>query len=257
MKKLSIVFTSLMFISSLAFAEVLPPLFQAKRNNAQRQGITYTVVLPSEYKDEDPVEYIVTEQGKDKLIESAQYGTNKYLLKDSKVYQIPDLSKVPEGALVSIAVLSGDARTAFDEKTDKFKVPNYAGFVMEKKETVNGFQCQVATKIITEERKLDEYERKFTVQRILRVYITEKYGYPTRMERIIRSKYPRETNWTEAIQEQDTVDIINFNTETSWKNLTLPKNAFIENIFKPVSIDKRQELKKTRNLPEKYDKYKE
>ncbi|MBQ2219525.1 MAG: hypothetical protein II417_01865, partial [Elusimicrobia bacterium] len=63
MKKLSIVFTSLMFISSLAFAEVLPPLFQAKRNNAQRQGITYTVVLPSEYKDEEPVEYIVTEQG--------------------------------------------------------------------------------------------------------------------------------------------------------------------------------------------------
>lgn len=257
MKKLSIVFTSLMFISSLAVAEVLPPLFQAKRNNAQRQGITYTVILPPEYKDEDPVEYIVTEQGKDKLFESDQYGTNKYLLKDNKVYQIPDLTKVPEGALVSIAVLSGDARAAFDEKTDKFKVPNYAGFVMEKKETVNGFQCQVATKVIKEERKLDEYERKFTVQRILRVYITEKYGYPTRMERIIRSKYPRETNWTEAIQEQDTVNIINFNTETSWKNLTLPKNAFIENIFKPVSIDKRQELKKTRNLPEKYDKYKE
>lgn len=257
MRLLGIVITSLMLVSALSFAEVLPPLFQAKRNNTQRQGITYTVVVPSEYKDEEPIEYIVTEQGKDKLIESARYGTNKYLLKDNKVYQIPDLSKVPEGALVSIAVLSGEARESFDEKTDKFKVPNYAGFNIENKETVNGFQCQVATKVITEERKLDEYERKFTVQRILRVYITEKYGYPTRMERIIRSKYPKETNWTEAKQEQDTVNIINFNTETSWKNLTLPKNAFVENIFKPVSIDKRQELKKTRNLPEKYDKYKE
>ena len=257
MKKLGIVFVSLMFISPLIFADVLPPSFQAKRNIIQRQGITYTVILPSEYEDEEPIEYVVTERGKDKLFESDKYGPNKYLLKDNKVYQIPDLTKVPEDALVSISVLTGDARAAFDEETEKFRVPNYAEFVAEKKETVNGFQCQVASKVIKEERKLDEYERRFTVQRVLRVYIVEKYGYPTRMERLIRSKYPRETNWTEALMEEDTVNIIDFNTGTTWKNLSLPKNSFIVNVTNPASIDKGRELKQTQNLPEKYDKYKQ
>ena len=257
MKLSGIIVTSLLFIVSFAFAEPLPPYFQGKKNNIQRQGITYTVILPPEFNGTDERIYTVTEQGKNKLFESDLYMNNKYILTDNKVYQIPDLTRVPEGALVSIAILSGDAREEFDEQTDKFKVPNYAGFVLESKETVNGFPCQVATKILNEERKLDDYEKKFTVQRVLIVYITEKYGYPTRMERIIRSKYPRETSWTEAIQEQDTVNIIDFNTDTSEKDLTLPKNAFVENIFKPGSIDKMRELKKVRNLPEKYDKYKE
>ena len=73
MKKLGIVFVSLMFISPLIFADVLPPSFQAKRNIIQRQGITYTVILPSEYEDEEPIEYVVTERGKDKLFESDKY----------------------------------------------------------------------------------------------------------------------------------------------------------------------------------------
>ena len=148
MKKLGIVFVSLMFISPLIFADVLPPSFQAKRNIIQRQGITYTVILPSEYEDEEPIEYVVTERGKDKLFESDKYGTNKYLLKDNKVYQIPDLTKVPEDALVSISVLTGDARAALMKKRKSLEFRIMRNLLQKKKKPLTGSNVRLHRKLL-------------------------------------------------------------------------------------------------------------
>ena len=248
MKLSGIVVTILLFISSFIFAEPLSPYFQGKKNNVQRQGITYTVILPPEKNSTDKRYYTVTEQGKNKLFESEQYMNNRYLLSDNKVYQLPDLTDVSDDTLVSILLLSSNARTMFDEQVENFTLPNYAGFVIEDKKVVNGYKCQVAYKVINEQKRFDEDDKKFIVQRILKVYITEKYGYPTRMERVIRSKYPKETNWTEAIQEQDTVNIVNFNTDISGKNLTLPKNAFVVNVSNPASLIMRKDIKQQQTL---------
>lgn len=254
MRLSGIVVTSLLFVSSFVFADPLPPYFQGKKNNVQRQGITYTVVLPPEKNTTDERYYTVTEQGKTKLFESEQYMNNKYLLIDDKVYQLPNLTEVSEDTLVSILLLSSDARTMFDEQIEKFTFPNYAGFIVENKEVVNGYNCQVAYKVINEQKKLDEDDKRFTVQRVLKVYIAEKYGYPTRMERVIRSKYPKETKWTEAVQEQDTVNIINFNMDISGKNLALPKNAFVVNVSNPASLNMRKDIKQQQNLFEASEK---
>ena len=227
MKISSFIISSLMLLTSFVYAANLAPYLQVKKNSTKNTGITYTAVLPGEYEGDAPREFIITERGDNKLLESKEYTNNKYLLCDNKIYQVPELPESLKDMVLSVVVLSGDEKESMDEEFGKFKIPDYKEFSALNKETVNGYQCQVAEKVLDEKKMFDESNTQFTVQRVLKVYIIEKYGYPTRIERITRSKYAKETKWTSAVQEEDTINFVDFDTDISKKMLSLPKNAFV------------------------------
>lgn len=254
MKKLGIAFATLICAVSVVCAADVATYLQVKKNSMQEQGITYTVIFPSDYEGGDKRKFTISERGNSKLFESEEYGGNKYLLSDNKMYQLPVLPESSKVTLLSATVLPEDAKDDIEEDFKSFLDLNYKELELLNRGIANGYQCQVAEKVVSEKKMLDEYNKPFTVQRVLKFYIAEQYGYPTRVEHVIRSKYKRETEWKSAVQKKETVDIIDFSNNISKKMLTLPKNTFIINSSNMSSFNeneiKQQYLQK---LKEQYD----
>ncbi|MBO7431476.1 MAG: hypothetical protein J6U02_01085 [Elusimicrobia bacterium] len=236
MKKFLVLSLSLMFVSSLVYADVISDL-QTKKNNTQKAGISYTVVVPGEEAGVSSKEYIITEKGNAKLFEiSENEQQNMILDSDNKLYQIPNILKTEKKSPIPVIVLSGDAKSGINEKMEKFKIPDYKDFKIAGKSTANGYQCQVLQKIISSREIAEDKNDKFVAQNLMKVYVVEKYGYPTKIEFISTSK-----DMKGKILHNNTdsyIDFIKFNTNISDKILSLPKNAMVidplnKNMFDP------------------------
>ena len=59
----------------------------------------------------------------------------------------------------------------------------------------------------------------------MKVYVIEKYGYPTKIEFIYTSKDMKGKVLHNEVQ--DTIDFVKFNTNISDKIISLPKNAMV------------------------------
>lgn len=255
MKKLSAVLATLICTVSIVYSAAdVSTYLQVKKNSMQEQGITYTVILPGEYESDSKRKFTISERGNSKLFESEEYGGNKYLVCDNKMYQLPDLPESSKVTLLSAIVLPEDAKENIEYDFKTLENLNYKEFVLLNKGIANGYRCQALEKVVSEKKMLDEYNKPFTVQRVLKFYVTELYGYPTRIEHIIRSKYKKETDWNSAVQKENTVNIINFSNDISKKMLTLPKNTFVINSSNMSSFNanemKQQYMQK---LKEQYD----
>lgn len=236
MKLSSLVFLSLLFVSSLVYADVISDL-QTKKNNTQKTGISYTVVVPGEYEGDSSKEYTITEKGNAKLFEALDNEQQNMILdSDNKLYQIPNILKTEKKSPVPVIVLSGDAKSGIDEKMEKFKIPDYKNFKVTGKATANGYQCQVLQKIISSQEIAEDKNDKFVAQDLMKVYVVEKNGYPTKIEFISTSKDMKGKVLHNEVG--DTIDFIKFNTNISDKIISLPKNAMVidplnKNMFDP------------------------
>ncbi len=225
MKKFLMLSLSLLFGSSFVYADIVSDL-QTKKNNTQKTGISYTIVVPGDYEGDAPKEYVTTEKGNSKLFESKEnYIEQMYLISDNKLYQIPDLLKTERKAPVSVIALSGDAKSGFDEKVEQFKIPNYKDFKALGKATVNGYQCQILQKIVSSQEIQEDKDYKFVVQDSIKIYVIEKNGYPTKIENIFTSKDMKGKVLHNEVQ--GTIDFVKFTTNISDKILSLPKNAMV------------------------------
>ena len=225
MKKFFMLSLSMLFISSLVYADVVSDL-QAKKNNTQKTGISYTIVIPGENDGDSPREFVMTEKGSSKLFEYKEnYVEQMYLLCDNKLYQIPGLLKTEKKSPVPVTVLTDDAKSSIEEETEKFKFPDYKGFKVVGKSTVNGYQCQILQKVISNREIQEDKNDKFVAQDLVKVYVTEKYGYPTKIEQIYVSKDMKGKELHNEVQ--NTIDFVKFTTNISDKILSLPKNAMV------------------------------
>lgn len=236
MKKLNLIVLTLLFITSVVYADIISDL-QTKKNNTQKTGVSYTVVIPGEYEGDSPKEYIITEKGNSKLFEAPEFEQQNMILdSDNKLYQIPNILKTEKQSPVPVIVLSGDAKSGINEKMEKFKIPDYKNFKVTGKSTTNGYQCQVLQKIISSQEIAEDKNDKFVAQDSMKVYVIEKYGYPTKIEFISTSKDMKGKILHNSIDSY--IDFVKFNTNISDKILSLPKNAMVidplnKNMFDP------------------------
>lgn len=239
MKKLQVMLLVLLFITSVVYADIISDL-QAKKNNTQKTGISYTVVVPGEDEGDSPKEYTITEKGNAKLFEAPEFEQQNMILdSDNKLYQIPNILKTERQSPIPIIVLSGDAKSGIDEKMEKFKIPDYKNFKVMGKSTTNGYQCQVLQKVISSQEIAEDKNDKFVAQDSMKVYVIEKYGYPTKIEFISTSKDMKGKILHNSIDSY--IDFVKFNTNISDKILSLPKNAMIvdplnKNMFDPNAV---------------------
>ena len=225
MKKFLMLSISFLFVSSVMYADVISDL-QAKKNNTQKNGISYTVVVPGEDEGDSSKEYTITEKGNAKLFEAPEFEQQNMILdSDNKLYQIPNLLKTEKQSPIPVIVLSGDAKSGIDEKMEKFKIPDYKNFKVTGKSTVNGYQCQVLQKVISSQEIAEDKNDKFVAQDSMKVYVIEKYGYPTKIEFISTSKDMKGKILHNSIDSY--IDFVKFNTNISDKILSLPKNAMV------------------------------
>lgn len=246
MKKILMLSMSLLFLSSLSYSDVISDL-QTKKNNTQKNGISYTVVVPGEHEGDSSKEYTITEKGSAKLLEASEFEQQQmFLISDNKIYQVPSLLKTEKQAPIPVMVLSGDAKSGLDEKIEKFTVSGYKNFKVVGKATINGYQCQVLQKILSSQEIEEDKNDKFVVQDSMKVYVIEKYGYPAKIEFVFTSKDMKGKVLHNEVQ--DTIDFVKFNTNISDKIISLPKNAMVidplnKNAFDPNAI-KQQYLQK-------------
>ena len=239
MKMSNLLFLTLLFVTSVAYADIISDL-QIKKNNAQKAGISYTVVVPGEDEGDSKKEYIITEKGNTKLFEAPEFEQQNMILdSDNKLYQIPNLLKTEKQSPIPVIVLSGDAKSGIDEKMKQFKIPDYKNFKVIGKSTTNGYQCQVLQKIISDQEIAEDKNDKFIAQDSMKVYVIEKYGYPTKIEFIHTSKDMKGKVLHNEVG--DKIDFVKFNTNISDKILSLPKNAMVidplnKNLFDPNAV---------------------
>ena len=69
MKLLNLVIVSLFVVSSVAYSDIVSDL-KAKKNNSQKQGITYSVILNGHQEEK----VIITEKGNNKLVKQKLNG---------------------------------------------------------------------------------------------------------------------------------------------------------------------------------------
>ena len=225
MKKLNLLVFTLLFTASFVYADIVSDL-QAKKNNTQKAGISYTVVVPGDYDGADSKEYVMTEKGSSKLLEYKEnYIEYMYLISDNKLYQIPALLKTEKKSPIPVTVLTDDAKTSIEEEMVKFKIPDYKDFKVIGKATVNGYQCQVLQKVVSSREVQEDKDYKFVAQDSIKVYVIEKNGYPTKIENIFTSKDMKGKVLHNEIN--DTINFVKFNTNISDKILSLPKNAMV------------------------------
>lgn len=225
MKKLNLLVLTLLFTTSFVYADVVSDL-QTKKNNTQKAGISYTVVVPGDYDGADPKEYVMTEKGSSKLFEYKEnYIEYMYLISDNKLYQIPALLKTEKKSPIPVTVLTDDAKTSIEEEMVKFKIPDYKDFKALGKATVNGYQCQVLQKVVSSREIQEDKDYKFVAQDSIKVYVIEKNGYPTKIENIFTSKDMKGKVLHNEIN--DTINFVKFNTNILDKILSLPKNAMV------------------------------
>lgn len=236
MKKLNLLVLTLLFTTSFVYADVISNL-QTKKNNTQKAGISYTVVVPVEDEGDSPKEYTITEKGNSKLFEAPEFEQQNMILdSDNKLYQIPNILKTEKQSPIPVIVLSGDAKSGIDEKMKQFKIPEYKNFKVTGKSTTNGYQCQVLQKIISSQEIAEDKNDKFVAQSSMKVYVIEKYGYPTKIEFISTSKDMKGKILHNSVDSY--IDFVKFNTNISDKILSLPKNATVidplnKNMFDP------------------------
>ncbi|MCR4662734.1 MAG: hypothetical protein K5622_02455 [Endomicrobiaceae bacterium] len=225
MKLSSLICLSLLFISSFVYADIISDL-QTKKNNTQKTGISYTVVIPGESEGDSPKEYVMTEKGNSKLFEYKENHIEfMYLITDNKLYQIPGLLKTEKKSPVPVTVLTDDAKSNIEEETEKFKFPDYKGFKVVGKSTVNGYQCQILQKVVSSREIQEDKNDKFVAQDSIKIYVIEKYGYPAKIENIFTSKDMKGKVLHNEVQ--NTIDFVKFTTNISDKILSLPKNAMV------------------------------
>ena len=246
MKKLNLLAFTLLFTTSFAYADIVSDL-QTKKNNTQKTGISYTVVIPGEDEDDSNKEYTVTEKGNSKSFEAPEYEQQHVILfSDNKLYQVPALLKTEKNSPIPVIVLSGDAKSGVDEQIKECKIPDYKDFKVVGKATVNGYQCQVLLKTVSSQEIQEDKNDKFLSQESLKIYVIEKNGYPTRIEKVFTSKDMKgKVLHNEA---KIAMDFVKFNTNLSGKILSLPKNAMVvdplnKNMFDANAI-KQQYLQK-------------
>ena len=239
MKMSNLLFLTLLFVTSVAYADIISDL-QIKKNNAQKAGISYTVVVPGEDEGDSKKEYIITEKGNTKLFEAPEFEQQNMILdSDNKLYQIPNILKTEKKSPIPVIVLSGDAKSGIDEKMKQFKIPDYKNFKVIGKSTTNGYQCQVLQKIISDQEIAEDKNDKFIAQDSMKVYVIEKYGYPTKIEFIHTSKDMKGKTLHNEVDSY--IDFVKFNTNISDKILSLPKNAMVidplnKNLFDPNAV---------------------
>ena len=225
MKVSKLLVLTLLFVTSVTYADIVSDL-QAKKNNTQKTGISYTVVISGNHDGEAPKEYVLTEKGSSTLFEYKEnYIQQMYLISDNKLYQIPDILKTEKQSPIPVTILTDDAKTNIEEEMVKFKIPNYADFKVAGKTTVNGYQCQVLQKIVSNREVQEDKNDKFVAQDSIKVYVIEKYGYPTKIENLFTSKDMKGKVLHNEVQ--DTIDFVKFTTNISDKIISLPKNAMV------------------------------
>lgn len=233
MKLLNLVIVSLFLVSSVAYSDIVSDL-KVKKNNSQKQGITYSVVLNGHQGEK----VIITEKGNNKLVKQYDMYTFSYLFENGKVYSVPDQwQQTDKNSPLMITVIPNEkAKDLFEE----YKIPDYSGYKAVRKETVNGYPCQVLQKVVSSKDMEDEMGNTFNSQEISRIYVNEKNGYPVKVITYVRSKYKTEKDYTDY-DDKESLDaemlLSDFSTNLSGKMLTLPKNAYVVDPTNPGSVD--------------------
>jgi len=214
-----------LFINSFLYADAVIENLQNKRNALNKQGITYSVSVDDEDNAVSIEKCSITEKGKNKFFEiSNSYIKTRYLLCDNKLYQIP-LSQ-DNSRLYSLKVILFPEENKNDIlKQYDYEIPDYSGCVAGDKVTINGYDCQIIIKTITETIKGKE-QNFITRQNITRMYIVEKYGYPTKIEYLYKNSYSNSENCDEGFSKA-TVNFTNFNLDLTNKLTDIPENAFV------------------------------
>ena len=246
MKVLNLVVIGLLFVSSVAYSDMIGDL-KIKKNNTQKQGITYTVTE----NDKQLEKIIITEKGNNKLVKNFDMYDYSYLFENGKVYVIPDQWQ-QMGANVPLMINLFHDTTELNKNFDKYKIPDYSGFKVVRRETVDGNACQLLQKVISTKKMVDEYNNPFTIQQIMRIYVTEKYGYPAKIEFYSRSKYDTEKDYTDN-DIDSTIYFTEFSTDLSGKLLALPKNAYVVDTSNPNSFDTKKLLQFQKQLSDDED----
>ena len=250
MKLLNLLVLSFLFVSSFAYSDIISDL-KTKKNNTQKQGITYSVVLNNNKEEKA----IITEKGNNKLVKYYDMYNFSYLFENGKVYSVPDQwQQFDKNSPIMITLISSVKE--MDKDFEKYEIPNYSEYKVVRKETVNGYPCQVLHKIISSEDLEDEMGATFNKQEISRIYVNEKNGYPVKIITFVRSKYKNEKNYTDH-DDKDSLNaemvLSDFSTNLSGKMLTLPKNAYIIDPSNPSSVDPKALLQLQKQLDDDYN----
>ena len=214
-----------LFVNSFLYADTIIENFRNKRNSLNRQGVTYSVSVSDEDNATTTEKCIVTEKGKNKFFEiSNSYTKTIYLLCDDKLYQIPFPQEKSRLYSFKVILFPEEIKKNILKQYD-YEIPDYSGCIAGDKATVNGYDCRIVTKIITETIKQNEQD--FTTrQNITRMYIAERYGYPTRIEYLYKNSYSNSADRDEGFSKA-TVNFTNFNTDLTNKLTELPENALV------------------------------
>jgi len=214
-----------LFTNSFLHADYTIEDFQNKKNALNKQGITYSVSVDDEDSAISIEKYIVAEKGKNKFFEiSNSYTKIIYLLCGDKLYQIPLSQEMPRLYSLKVILFPGEIKNDI-LKQYNYEIPDYSDCIAGDKVIVNGYNCQIITKIITETIKQNE-QNFITRQNITRMYVTERYGYPTKIEYLYKNSYSNSTDCDEGFSKA-TVNFTNFNTDLTNKLTELPENAFV------------------------------
>jgi hypothetical protein len=244
MKLANLFIVSLLFVASIAYCDTISVL-QTKKNNTQKNGITYTITFPGEYEGAEPIEYTISEKGKNKLFESKDYAFSKYLLCDDKLYQVPGLiEEFDKNTPVQVTLLNTEKNDTIDVNNKHFKIPDYTNSKILKKATTNGYQCQILQKVLSSKDTENEKGETIKEQNLLKIYVIEKYGYPTKIEYVSISKDAKGKELSKEITK--TINFTKFNTNTADKMLSLPDNVIIIDPAKHISSDTK-DIKKLIN----------
>lgn len=235
MKLSNFMFVGFLLIYSFAYCDIVSDL-QAKKNNNQETGIYYDVVVPGEYDGKKPVKYSITEKEGNKLFESSNFQDKMYLLADGKLFQIPSSAELDPMAPTTVVLLGEDVKAIIDEYDKKFQIPDYTNAEVIGSAKVNGYQCKILQKIVSDKEMKNKNGSKFKSQSLLKMYVTEKFGYPTRIENIFKTQDIKGTEIESEVK--NTIDFVKFRTNIASKFITIPVNAMIINAVNPVLFDK-------------------
>jgi len=215
-----------LFANSFLYADNIIENLQTKRNTLNTQGITYSVSVDNEDNGTSTGKCVITEKGKNKFFEIV-YSLQKtmYLLcDDGQLYQIYTLQDPSVFYSLKAVILPEEIKKDILEQYN-YEIPDYSDCIAGDNVTVNGYTCQIITKILT--KTIKENEQNFiTRQNITRMYVSERYGYPTRIEYLYKNSYSNSPDCDEGFSKA-TVNFINFTTDLTNKLTELPEKAFV------------------------------
>lgn len=240
MKKLSAIMAILFCISSLVCADIISDL-QAKKEKFHNQGISYVAEV---YEDDETTitKYLITEKGNNKSFETVGQSFSMpgmLYCDDGKVYSVPPVESQDPHSPIMITIIPQEQ---IGINPEKYKMPSYVGFVASKKETVNGYQCQLLVKIDKRTEKNTENGEKFAYYEYhtntTKIWVIEKYGYPTKIEQQYDLTYSNGGN--SYTEKKKPINFTNYSTDISKRTISLPKYAFIIDPKDPSSTDPKK-----------------